>query len=131
MGPPGPPGPPGPRGAAGKVSWLHLEDVQFEPSSVALSERCHDKIGKIATWLHEHPTVAVRLVGSADEAAREDREVAVRRVEAVHAALIARGVERARIQAASVNEGPVVCKASTEECQLKTRRVEVQMSQRY
>ena len=133
-GPPGPagaPGPPGPRGTEGRTSWLHFEDVHFEMRQVALSERCQAKIAHVAQWMKANPGTEIRLVASADASTVEDGPLVGRRVDAVRAELIARGVDRTRIHVAGADSRFVVCKASMDGCRSINRNVELQYSERY
>lgn len=92
-----------------------------------MNEECGAKVASIATWLKDHPTVSVRLAGYVDQAeqARSSAALAESRAAAVREALIAAGVEAARIQTLT-DQNWMRCEASTEEtCQRWNRRVEV------
>ena len=108
-----------------------MDEIQFEPRQASLSDRCYAKLARIARWLQENPTVDVRLAGTADQTAREDAQLAARRVQAVRDAMIAVGIDVTRIQIATDAERVTPCTASAEDCQVFSRRVEVSMARRY
>lgn len=92
-----------------------------------MNDECGAKVARIATWLKDHPAVSVRLAGYVDQAeqARSSAVLAQSRAAAVREALIAAGVEPARIQT-STDQNWMRCEDSTAEtCQRWNRRVEV------
>ena len=92
-----------------------------------MNDECGAKLSRIATWLKEHPTVSVRLAGYVDQAeqARSSAALGESRAAVVREALIAAGVEPARIET-STDTNWMRCEASAAEaCQRWNRRVEV------
>jgi outer membrane protein OmpA-like peptidoglycan-associated protein len=125
-GPPGTPGPQGPAGAPGRTSWVPLDTVQFAAHRTEITARCGDKIGKVVAYLHDNPAVDVSLTGHVDPPG--DRGLGERRVSAVRAALIAGGVEAARITVAPALW--TTCHGASEECERVNSRVEILAARR-
>ncbi|MGH7388144.1 MAG: OmpA family protein [Candidatus Rokuibacteriota bacterium] len=121
-GPPGPPGPSGPAGTRGRTSWVPLENVQFQAGTAEFRANCHEKIEKLAAWLKANPAVEIGLDGHGPG---EDEALAVRRVAAVRATLVASGIEAGRIQVGAFGGPARLCADPTETCQALNRRVEV------
>ena len=92
-----------------------------------MNDECGAKVARIATWLKEHPTVSVRLAGYVDRAelARSREALGESRAAAVRAALIAAGVEPARIETLSSINWMRCEDSASETCQRWNRRVEV------
>jgi outer membrane protein OmpA-like peptidoglycan-associated protein len=132
-GPSGAPGPAGPRGAPGAKpsSWAPLENIQFAAKQASLSDDCNAKIGRLARFLRENPTVDVRLAGTGDPSSPGDRDLAARRAEAVRASMIERGIAASRIEIATAAPAPVRCAGPAAECEVLNRRVEVSVATRY
>ncbi len=132
QGPPGPTGPAGPPGSnwppgaspakPGKSSWQPLENIQFAARQVGISENCGNKIAKLVAWLQANPSLEVGLDGHADQGDRESRDLAERRVEAVHAALITAGVDPARIEVGAFGDRAPTCTEATDLCRAMNRR---------
>lgn len=108
-GPAGPAGPPGPTGAPGRtsldesprraVTWTSLDSIQFDVQQASIRTTCEDKIAKLVAFVKEQPDVTIALDGHADDpqANDGDRTLSERRVDAVRAALMTRGVPSDRI----------------------------------
>lgn len=132
-GPVGPAGSPGPPGASGppspvkpgKSSWQPLENIQFAAQQAGISENCQNKIAKLVAWLQANPSVDVGLDGHADQADRDNHDLAERRVEAVRAALITAGIDPARIEVGAFGDRAPTCAEATDLCRAMNRRVEL------
>jgi peptidoglycan-associated lipoprotein len=118
---------------AARGSWQSVEDISFEHSKANLAERCQKKIGKLAAWVKQHPTMEVALSVRADEALTGERDsrIATERLRAVREALIAEGVAPARIHDAAFEPQRGACRQTTSSCYERNRRVEVFVGQRY
>jgi outer membrane protein OmpA-like peptidoglycan-associated protein len=101
------------------------ENIHFESGQAALPERCHEKIARLLAWLSAHPAADVALDGHADQPESEDPALVGQRVGAVREALLAGGVNPARIRIGQFGERAPVCTEPTTTCRDLNRRVEV------
>jgi outer membrane protein OmpA-like peptidoglycan-associated protein len=77
--------------------------IQFDTASANISADSLSAVSEIATTLKEHPEITlIQVQGHADERGDENRNLALTRARAaaVVSALVAKGVERARLHAA-------------------------------
>ena len=109
----------------GKSSWQPLENIQFATRQASISDNCENKIAKLVAWLQANPSVDVGLDGHADQADRENHDLADRRVEAVRAALITAGIDPARIEVGTFGDRAPACTEATDLCRAMNRRVEL------
>lgn len=132
-GPMGPPGPAGPMGATGPkgadFAFLTMNDVLFEFDRAELRADEAQRLAAVAEYLKANPTFRVELEGYADPRGAQKYNVALsqRRVEAVKSALIAAGVDAARIGTGAYGEMTLKCADATETCWQKDRRVEIKV----
>lgn len=79
-------------------------DLEFDTNSAALDAEARKELDAIAATLAEHPLLKVQAEGHADERLVEggpyadNQALSLARAHAVHDALVARGVDDARIQ---------------------------------
>ncbi len=127
-GPPGPPGPRGPQGPPGRSASLHA--IHFAAAQADVRAQCQDKIDLVAQWARQHSGERLVLQGYLDdhESEARDRGLAERRVRAVRQALVAAGVEAARIQVGHDVPFAPVCLDGSERCRELNRRVEIKLT---
>jgi outer membrane protein OmpA-like peptidoglycan-associated protein len=124
-GPPGPPGPRGPQGPPGRSA--SLQDIHFAAVRAEVRAQCQKKIDLVAAWVREHAGERLVLEGYLDERELQDRELAGQRVRAVRQALMAAGVEPARIELGRSALYLPVCLDDSERCHELNRRVEIRL----
>jgi outer membrane protein OmpA-like peptidoglycan-associated protein len=136
-GPAGEPGPAGPTGAPGRtsleesprraVTWTSLDSIQFDVQQASIRTTCADKIAKLVAFVKEQPDVTIALDGHADDpqANDGDRTLSERRVHAVRAALMTRGIPSERITTGAFGARAPLCVEATDNCRALNRRVEV------
>lgn len=103
------------------------ERVHFSTGSHALDDTALATVSRLASWLDAHPEVVhVRIIGRADARGDEaaNRDLSMRRASAVRLALVARGVDTARLWARGLGALP----GQSEETRAQNRRVEVHVS---
>jgi len=132
-GPAGPSGVPGPRGSLpSDGSWRSVENVQFEFKQAAIQSKCTDKIAMLVSWMNANPQVAIGLDGHVDDALANDNDptLSVRRVSAVRAVLITKGIAPSRISSGDFGARAPLCRNAGENCLSLNRRVEILAARR-
>jgi len=99
-------------------------EVYFSPDSIDLSDAAQTALTSVVNEMKAHPTLTVELGGYTDPRGALDYNYALsqRRVDAVRRFLMDRGIQLARIQAASL--GPI---SSTDIPDVKKRRVTLRL----
>jgi len=99
-------------------------EIYFSPDSIDLGDAAQTALAAVVTEMQAHPTLTVELGGYTDPRGAVDYNYALsqRRVEAVRRFLMDRGIQLARIQAASL--GPI---SSTDIPDVKKRRVTLRL----
>ncbi|MGE5512173.1 MAG: OmpA family protein [Bacteroidota bacterium] len=98
--------------------------VFFGAASAELGARARAVLAAQAQWLKRYPGVSVVVEGHADEpgTAEYNRELGLKRAQAVRARLIAEGVEEQRVNAASFGREQPVATCPNLECAPHNRR---------
>jgi outer membrane protein OmpA-like peptidoglycan-associated protein len=106
-----------------------VQQLHFQPETVALLERCADKMSQLVAWLRDHPQTTVSLRGYVDQRESERQDTALReqRAAVVREALISAGIAPDRIQAASADDTTFLCADASDTCLAMNRRVEVRL----
>jgi outer membrane protein OmpA-like peptidoglycan-associated protein len=102
-----------------------VENIHFAAGRAQMLAHCTEKIDRLVAWLAANPIVQVGLDGHAAEAAVDERALAPRRVQAVLAVLVDRGINEGRIHVGDFGERAPVCADTTEACRDLNRRIEV------
>lgn len=108
---------------------MTLEDLVFEPGTATFAAEAPIGIARVAAWLAAEPTLGVRIAGHIDATGSPEanRNLSLRRAEAVRDALVERGVAPSRI--AVTGEGAAVPVASNDDAagRARNRRVVVRL----
>ncbi|WP_313916721.1 OmpA family protein [Tahibacter sp.] len=108
---------------------MTLEDLVFEPGTATFAAEAPIGIARVAAWLAAEPTLGVRIAGHTDATGSPEanRNLSLRRAEAVRDALVERGVAPSRI--AVTGEGAAVPVASNDDAagRARNRRVVVRL----
>jgi outer membrane protein OmpA-like peptidoglycan-associated protein len=101
--------------------------VSFTSGSASLSSQVRPSLDKIAGTLTEHPDTRVNVIGHSDSSgnAAANRELALRRAQAVANYLAERGVSRDRILVESRGDVEPLAENRTEAGRTQNRRVEL------
>lgn len=99
-------------------------EVYFSPDSIDLSDAAQTALASVVAEMKAHPTLTVELGGYTDPRGALDYNYALsqRRVDSVRRFLLDRGIQMARIQAASL--GPI---SSADIPDVKKRRVTLRL----
>jgi outer membrane protein OmpA-like peptidoglycan-associated protein len=107
-----------------------LGDVLFLTGRYELQPAAASRIDKLASFLQRFPEKRLRIEGYTDStgSTTSNRELSERRAEAVRSALVARGIDPARIELAAYGEAYPVASNNTLDGRALNRRVEVVVS---
>lgn len=113
------------RGAHGMQ--MTLDDVAFAPGKSTLRPEVKANLGKVVAFVNQDPRKPIRIEGHTDSRgnANVNQTLSQRRAESVRDALVAAGVDGARITAVGLGEDQPVASNDSEEGRARNRRVEV------
>jgi len=109
---------------------LTLGDVVFEAGKASLQPSAMTAIDRLAQLLAVYPERSVRIEGHTDSAGDDaaNQMLSERRADAVRDALLARGVEAARVEAVGYGEARPIADNGTLDGRQKNRRIEIVLS---
>ena len=109
---------------------LTLGDVVFDAGKASLQPSALTAIDRLAQLLGVYPERSVRIEGHTDSVgdAAANQELSERRAAAVRDALLARGVDAARIEAVGYGATHPIANNRTEGGRQKNRRIEIVLS---
>jgi len=109
---------------------LTLGDVVFEAGKASLQPSATTAIDRLAQLLAVYPERSVRIEGHTDSAGDDaaNQTLSERRANAVRDALLARGVEAARVEAVGYGETRPIADNGTPGGRQKNRRIEIVLS---
>jgi outer membrane protein OmpA-like peptidoglycan-associated protein len=109
---------------------LTLGDVVFDAGKAKLQSSALTAIDRLAQLLSVYPERSVRIEGHTDSVgdAAANQELSERRAAAVREALIARGVEAARVEAVGLGATHPIADNGTESGRQKNRRIVIVLS---
>lgn len=113
------------RGAHGMQ--MTLDDIAFAPGKAALRPEAKSNLDKVVAFVDSKPAKPIRIEGHTDSrgSVEANKRLSERRAEAVRDALVAAGVDPARITVAGLGESQPVASNATEEGRARNRRVDV------
>ncbi len=109
---------------------LTLGDVLFDSGQASLLSGALTTIDRLAQFMGDYPERSVRIEGHTDSAGNDDanQQLSERRAAAVRDALVARGIDAARIQTVGYGEARPVAGNDTPGGRQQNRRIEVVVS---
>lgn len=109
---------------------LTLGDVVFDAGKASLQPSAMTAIDRLAQLLSVYPERSIRIEGHTDSVGDDaaNQELSERRAAAVRDALLARGVEAARIEAVGYGTTHPIADNRTESGRQKNRRIEIVLS---
>lgn len=108
-----------------RTTWFTFDRLTFEEGSAEIRAESQEQLGNIAAILRAYPAARVKIGGYTDSTGdrRANERLSGDRAQSVRDALIARGVERDRIEAEGYGEQFPVADNGTEEGRAKNRRI--------
>ena len=109
---------------------LTLGDVQFDTGQASLKPGAAATIDRLAQFMRDYPEHSVRIEGHTDSAgdAATNQQLSERRAVAVRDAVVARGVDAARIEAVGQGEARPIAGNDTASGRERNRRIEIVVS---
>ena len=109
---------------------LTLGDVVFDAGKASLQPSAVTAIDRLAQLLSVYPERSVRIEGHTDSVGDDaaNQDLSERRAAAVRVALLARGVEAARIEAVGYGASHPIADNRTESGRQKNRRIDIVLS---
>ena len=109
---------------------LTLGDVGFDAGKATLQSSAMTAIDRLVQLLNVYPERSVRIEGHTDSVgdAAANQELSERRAAAVRDALLARGIDAARVEAVGFGATHPVADNRTESGRQKNRRIDIVMS---
>ena len=113
-----------------RTTWFDFDRLTFEEGSDAIRAGSQEQLENIAVILQAYPAVRIKIGGYTDSTGdrRANERLSQHRADAVRDALIARGVERDRIEAEGYGEQFPVADNATEEGRAKNRRIALRVT---
>jgi outer membrane protein OmpA-like peptidoglycan-associated protein len=102
-------------------------DLMFDTNSSTLKAGAYDEITRVANVLKQYPQTTIQVAGHTDDTGAEayNQQLSERRAEAVKGALVAQGVNPARINTMGMGEGQPIADNRTEAGRQMNRRVTI------
>ncbi len=119
-----------PNRLADRTTWFDFDRLTFEEGSDALRAESQEQLENVAVILQAYPAARIKIGGYTDSTGdrRANERLSQRRADAVRDALIARGVERDRIEAEGYGEQFPVADNATEEGRARNRRIALRVT---
>ena len=113
-----------------KTTWFDFDRILFDSGSATLRPESNEQIGNIAEILKAYPQVTVKVGGYTDNTgkAEDNLKVSADRAAAVTNAVIALGVDPARVSSEGYGDANPIADNATAEGQQKNRRVSVRVT---
>jgi outer membrane protein OmpA-like peptidoglycan-associated protein len=113
-----------------RTTWFRFDRLTFETGSAAIRPESREQLDNIAAILRAYPAVRIKLGGYTDNTGdrASNRRLSQARADAVRDALIAKGVERDRIEAEGYGDQYPVNSNATEEGRAKNRRIALRVT---
>ncbi len=113
-----------------RTTWFDFDRLTFAEGSDAIRAESHEQVENIAAILQAYPAARIKIGGYTDSTGdrRANERLSQRRADAVRDALIARGVERDRIEAEGYGEQFPVADNATEEGRARNRRIALRVT---
>ncbi len=105
-------------------------DVTFDTNSTVLRPGLVSEINRVATVLNQYPQTLVRVEGHTDSRGSDayNKDLSIRRANAVRQLLAQRGVAETRMDAVGYGESMPVATNDTEAGRARNRRVEIKIA---
>jgi outer membrane protein OmpA-like peptidoglycan-associated protein/uncharacterized protein YidB (DUF937 family) len=113
-----------------KTTWFDFDRILFDTSASTLRPESNEQIDNIAKILVAYPNVALKIGGYTDNtgALELNQKLSAERAQAVMNALIARGIDAARLASEGYGPENPIADNATAEGREKNRRVSVRVS---
>jgi outer membrane protein OmpA-like peptidoglycan-associated protein len=113
-----------------RTTWFKFDRLTFETGSTTIRPESREQLDNIAAILRAYPAVRIKLGGYTDNTGDRaaNRRLSQARADAVRDALIAKGVERDRIEAEGYGDQYPVGSNATEEGRAKNRRIALRVT---
>jgi outer membrane protein OmpA-like peptidoglycan-associated protein len=113
-----------------RTTWFDFDRLTFETGSATIRPESREQLDNIAAILRAYPAVRIKVGGYTDNTGNRaaNQRLSQDRADAVRDALIAKGVERDRIEAEGYGDQYPVGDNATEEGRAKNRRIALRVT---
>jgi len=110
--------------------WFNFDRINFNTGSSTLSDQSSEQVGNISDILKAFPNVTLKIGGYTDNTGSSEgnKNLSQKRADSVKAAIVAAGIDTARIVTEGYGDAHPVASNETEEGRAQNRRIAINVT---